>query len=184
MPPRFIARQLSYPTGVAGRVIGHLMNRHNARMNAFAVHQLGLKPTDRVLEIGFSGGVTLPALLDGAAFVGGVDRSRDVVAWARARFMVAVAAGRADFREATVEAMPFDAESFDKVCTVNTAYFWRSLEAGFAEIARVLVPGGRVAIGFLPKVHMDRMGMPPEIFTTRTPDEVSAALEFQGFLCA
>ena len=30
MPPRFIARQLSHPTGFVGRIVGRLMNRHNA----------------------------------------------------------------------------------------------------------------------------------------------------------
>jgi hypothetical protein len=53
MPPRFIARQLSCPTGFFGGVMGLLMNRHNAKMNRFAVRKLELMPTDRVLEIGF-----------------------------------------------------------------------------------------------------------------------------------
>ena len=179
--PRFIARQLSHPTGLIGRVIGRLMNRHNAKMNAFAVEQLALRPTDRVLEIGFGGGVTLPPLIGGAAFVGGVDRSRDAVQWANARYSAAVKSGRASFREGSVEAIPFEAASFDKVCTVNTVYFWPSLPAGFKEIHRVLLPGGRVVVGFLPKEWMDRMGYPTDIFTTRTPDQVVAALTSSGF---
>src|SRR5215831_11766213 len=76
MAPRFIAKQLSRPSGFMGAVIRLMMNRHNARMNAFAVRQLELEPADRVLEIGFGGGVTLPALLNSAAFVaGGVSSS-------------------------------------------------------------------------------------------------------------
>ena len=47
------------------------MNRHNAKLNAFAVHQLNLTSSDRVLEIGFGGGVTLPLLIKQARFVGG-----------------------------------------------------------------------------------------------------------------
>jgi arsenite methyltransferase len=152
------------------------MNRHNATMNAFAVRQLGLKPSDRVLEIGFGGGVNLPALIAGAAFVGGADRSRDVVAWAAARFSAAVQSGRAEFREGSVEAIPFAAAAFDKVCTVNTVYFWQSLDAGLAEIHRVLRPGGSVVIGFLPKEWMDRLGHPTDIFSSRRPDDVIAAL--------
>src|ERR1700730_9605129 len=95
MPPRFIARQLSCPTGVFGRIMGRLMNRYNASMNDFAVRQLELTPSDRVLEIGFGGGITLPSLIAGAAFVGGVDRSRDMVRRAKARFPEAAAAARA-----------------------------------------------------------------------------------------
>jgi arsenite methyltransferase len=181
MAPRFIARQLSHPTGFGGRIIRFLMNRRNAGMNAYAVQQLELTPSDRVLEIGFGGGVALPSLIERAAFVAGVDRSHDVVEQAKAQFSKAVTTGRASFREGTIEALPFEAASFDKVCTVNTVYFWRSLDEPCSEIHRVLAPGGRAVVGFLPKERMDRMAMPTDIFTTRAPDDVVAALETAGF---
>ena len=181
MPPRFVARQLARPTGMFGRLMGKLMNRHNARMNAFALQQLELRSPDRVLEIGFGGGVMLPHLVNGAAFVGGLDRSRDAVKWARTRFSAAVTDGSADFREGSVEAIPFEAVSFGKVCTVNTVYFWRSLDAGFAEIHRVLAPGGRVVVGFLPKEWMNPMEYPTDIFTARSPEDVMLALTNTGF---
>ena len=72
------------------------MNRHNARMNAFAVEMLALEPDDRVLEIGFGGGVTLPALMTGAGFVAGVDRSADAVSWASSKYARHIASGRAE----------------------------------------------------------------------------------------
>jgi ubiquinone/menaquinone biosynthesis C-methylase UbiE len=152
------------------------MNRRNARINAFAVEQLELQSSDRVLEIGFGGGINLPSLIERAAFVAGVDLSHDVVRRASARFSEAVASGRATFRVGAADAIPFDAVQFDKVCTVHTVYFWKSLDAALAEIHRVLAPGGRVAIGFLPKQWMDRMRMPPDIFTPRTPEDVIGAL--------
>lgn len=181
MPPRFISRQLSRPTGPLARVMGWLMNRHNAEMNAFAVEQLELGPSDRVLEIGFGGGVALRSLIERAAFVGGVDRSPEMVEWAKAKYSTAVNAGGADFREGTVEAIPFDAASFGKALTVNTVYFWRSLYAGFAEVQRVLTPSGRVVVGFLPKEWMDRLGYPTDVFTPRTNNEINAALLAAGF---
>lgn len=181
MAPRFIARQLAHPSGFMGAVIRFMMNRHNARMNAFALRQLKLEPTDHVLEIGFGGGATLQSLLDATAFVAGLDRSNDVIGWAKQRFSKQIRSGQADFRQGNVESLPFNAATFDKVCTVNTVYFWTSLEAGFAEIYRVLKPRGRIAVGFLPKERMDRMGMPEDIFTTRAPSEVVGALAKAGF---
>ena len=181
MAPRFIARQLSHPSGVMGAVIRFMMNRHNARMNAFALRQLKLEPTDHVLEIGFGGGLTLPSLLDSTAFVAGLDRSNDVVEWAKRRFSKQIESGRADFRQGSVEALPFGASAFDKVCTVNTVYFWTSLKSGFAEIYRVLKPQGRIAVGFLPKERMDRMRMPEDIFTTRAPLDVVGVITKTGF---
>lgn len=181
MPPRFIARQLSQPTGVLGYVMGRLMNRHNARMNAFAVKQLELTPADRVLEVGFGGGVALPSLITTAAYVAGVDRSQAMVHRANATFAEAVEAGRAEFRQGSVEALPFEAATFGKACTVNTVYFWTSLSMGFAELHRVLLPGGRLVVGFLPKEWMDRGGYPSDIFTSRTPEEVIDTLAEAGF---
>ena len=46
------------------------------------------------------------------------------------------------------------------------------------------MPGGRVAIGFLPKEPMTRLNMPPEIFTLRTPEDVIAALTKTEFKTA
>jgi len=181
MPPRIVSQQLSNPSGLLGRVFGHLMNRNNAGMNAFAVQCLETTTRDRVLEIGFGGGVALPPLLRAVRFVAGVDRSPDVVAWARGKYAEAVSAGRAEFSEGRVDALPHADGSFDQVLTVNTVYFWPSLEAGCAEIYRVLAAGGRAAIGFLPKQWMDALGHPPDIFTSRTIEEVAAALRAAGF---
>jgi ubiquinone/menaquinone biosynthesis C-methylase UbiE len=164
-----------------GRIIARLMNVHNAGMNAFAVQQLDLNPSDRVLEIGFGGGVTLPSLVQWASFVGGVDRSEYAVDRASKLFAEAISNNRADFRQGTVESIPFESCFFNKACTVNTVYFWKSLEAGFREIHRVLHPGGRLVVGFLPKEHMDRMNMPSDIFTMRTPQEVVDAMTRAGF---
>jgi len=179
--PYFIARQLAHPRGFPGHIIGRLMNRHNARMNAFAVRMLELQLSDRVLEIGFGGGVSLKPLLDAGAYVAGVDRSRGMVRRARSNFSAAVSEGRADFHQGDVEALPFGAGSFGKACTVNTIYFWKSLEAGFAEIRRVLSPNGRLVVGFLPKDRMERLGVPKDIFALREPAEVVSALMSAGF---
>ncbi len=181
MPPRFVYRQLSRPTGLLGRIIRWLMNRHNATMNEYAVQQLELSSSDRVLEIGFGGGVTLPRLINGAAFVGGIDLLKDVIESAKVRFSSAIAIGHADFREGAVEAIPFGTAEFGKVCTVNTVYFWRSLDKGLEEIRRVLSPGGRVVTGFLPKEWMDRLGYPSDVLRARTCDEVITTLARTGF---
>src|SRR5258706_13990759 len=80
MAPRFIARQLSHPSGFLGAVIMFLMNRGNAGINAFALEKLAPSAHDRILEIGFGGGLLLPKLMARAALVCGVDRLNKTVA--------------------------------------------------------------------------------------------------------
>lgn len=182
MAARFIAQQLSKPDGLGGKVIRLFMNRVNARLNNFAVDQLQVEASDRVLEIGFGGGVTLKPLLSQARFVCGVDPSPDVVAMARRRFATFAETGRAEFREGTVETLPLADKTFDKVLTANTVYFWSSLELGLQEIRRVLAPSGRLVIGFTPKVRMDRMNLPEDIFTSRSAAAIEEALQSAGYL--
>ena len=184
MAPRFLAKQLSWPSGIGGWLIRAGMNRGNARLNHYAFEQLQLIPEDRVLEVGFGGAVTVPRLLKSAAFVCGVDRSQDVVDAAARRFANAVHDEHAEFRVGAIEALPLQDAMFTKALSVHTMYFWQSLDAGAAELARILRPGGRVVLGFLPKAHMDRMNMPPDIFTPREPDDVLAALRDAGFIDA
>lgn len=43
------------PSYMTSSLVQRMMNRGIAKMNAFAVRQLELAPTDRVLEIGFGG---------------------------------------------------------------------------------------------------------------------------------
>jgi len=181
MAPRFIAKQLSWPQGIGGWLIRAGMNRGNARLNQYAFDQLDLDPEDRVIEVGFGGALMMPQLLERASFVCGVDRSQDVVDVATRRFANAVHTKRAEFRVGTVEHLPLPGAAFTKALSVHTMYFWQSLEAGAAEIARVLRPRGKVVLGFLPKANMDRMKMPPDIFTSREPDDVLAALHDAGF---
>jgi ubiquinone/menaquinone biosynthesis C-methylase UbiE len=181
MAPRFVAKQLSHPAGLGGWLIRNLMNRGNARLNAFALEQLALISGDRVLEVGFGGGVALKSLLQNADHVCGIDRSEDAVEAARKRFGREVGEGRAEFRIGAVEALPFAGASLDKALSVNTVYFWTSLDGGLAEIARVLKNDGRIALGFLPKERMERMNFPPDIFTPREPEDLTAAMAGAGF---
>lgn len=158
-----------------------VMNRGNAKLNRFALEVLAVSPGDCVLEIGFGGGLLLPALLSRAERVIGIDRSEAALMAAEARFHRAMGEGRVEFREGSVEALPLAEASVDKAVTVNTIYFWSSLAAGMAEIKRGLKPGGRVVIGFLAKDRMDRMNLPSDIFTSRAPEDVVSALSAAGF---
>lgn len=123
MPPRFIAEQLSHPRGLRGWLVRRGMNRGNARANAFALDQLALMPKDKVLEVGFGGGVNIERLLDQSASVVGVDRSKDAVAAADRRFATARSAGRARFLLGDVEALPLADNSSPRPsrCTRSTS---------------------------------------------------------------
>src|SRR6478752_8389339 len=103
---------------------------------------------DRVLDLGSGGGidVLLSAKRVGAtgrAF--GLDMTDEMLALAR-RNAAEAGAANVEFLKGHIEALPLPAESIDVVisnCVVNLA---ADKHAVFAEIARVLRPGGRIGI--------------------------------------
>ena len=105
-----------------------------------------LHPGERVLDLGSGGGIDV--LLSakrvgptGRAF--GVDMTDEMLALAQANAAQA-GATNVEFLKGHIEALPLPAESIDVVisnCVVNLA---ADKPAVFAEIARVLRPGGRI----------------------------------------
>jgi arsenite methyltransferase len=107
-----------------------------------------LHPGERVLDLGSGGGIDV--LLSakrvgptGRAF--GVDMTDEMLALAQ-RNAAQAGATNVEFLKGHIEALPLPAESIDVVisnCVVNLA---ADKPAVFAEIARVLRPGGRIGI--------------------------------------
>lgn len=99
----------------------------------------------RVLDLGCGGGhVTFNV----ASLV------REVVAYDLSPEMLAVVArtagergfGNVTTRQGAAESLPFGDDSFDVVMSRFSAHHWRDLDAGLREAARVVKPGGTVAI--------------------------------------
>ncbi len=175
-----LSRQLSHPSGRAGKVVAGLMNRGNRELNDRVIAWLDVRQGDRVLDLGFGGGLTFAPLWELGATVVAVDRAEDMVAAARTRFADAVAAGRLEVHAGDVARLPVPDASVDRVLTVNTVYFWADLAAAFREVRRVLVPGGRVVVAIRDMAVMQRLDA--SVFTLREPEELAAALRDAGFV--
>lgn len=101
----------------------------------------------RVLEIGCGDGALAVELARKGATVAGIDASERMIAAARERareagLPVALAVASAD-------GLPFSDATFDLVVAQTILCFVKDAAPVFAEIARVLKPGGRLVIGEL-----------------------------------
>ena len=174
-----MARQLAQPRGLLGRLAGRLMDRFNRVMHASALSALGVQRGDRVLEIGFGGGATLDPLLRAArpGAVVGLELSTTMVGRARRHYRSALEEGRLELRLGSAEYIPFPDESFDRVLTINTLYFWPDAARALGEIYRVLRPGGRFVLALRPKQGLQRGHAEEHGFILREDAEVQALLQ-------
>jgi arsenite methyltransferase len=180
---RFIAVQLGSPKGIFANLAGFIWNRRNAALNDTVFDLLALRPTDRVLDIGFGGGYLLNRMLtvitDG--LIAGVDVSSAMVVYTEKRHPKAIDAGKLEFKCAAVEFLPYPAKYFTKVCSVNSIFYWQNAEQGIHEIKRVLAPGGKLVLCFTSKASIETKAFAKYIQLYKT-DEVEHLLsdfEFQ-----
>jgi len=147
---RILMRMFGRPQGSLGRLGGIIMARANQKMAGWAIDQLGVRPSDRVLEVGFGPGVGIQVLaaLASSGRVVGVDSSKEMVEQATARNAKAIAAGRVELRAGSVEQLPFADMTFDHALAINSMQVWPDALAGLREIKRVMRRGGQIALAF------------------------------------
>ncbi|HEX8225583.1 MAG TPA: class I SAM-dependent methyltransferase [Allosphingosinicella sp.] len=151
-------------------------------MNALALSCLKLEREDWVLEIGFGGGALLRSLLLGTrGEVFAADLSAMLIDRARLRFARDVRRGRLHLYQASVESLPLPPATVTKAVSVNSLYFWPDPAAALAELARVVKPGGRLAVAFEPAAEMRKWPGHRFGFRLFEVDEAKALMEAAGF---
>jgi SAM-dependent methyltransferase len=116
-----------------------------------------LQPGDTVLDLGSGGGidVLLSARRVGPdGFVYGLDATLDMVELARRNAREA-AVSNVEFLHGSIERIPLEDASVDAVISNCVIVLSADKAATFAEIARVLRPGGRVGISDIVRAGVD-----------------------------
>lgn len=139
-------RAFGHPRGVLGRLGGLVMAHGNAATELQVVDVAGLQPAETVLVVGPGPGVGLQAAAERAALAVGVDPSEDMLHASVDRCAELVHNGKVRVRVGTAADTGLDAASVDVVLSVNNVQLWDDRGAGFAELARVLRPGGRLVL--------------------------------------
>ncbi len=184
IPSKILSLQARKPSGWFGRVVmSRIFNKGNANLNNFLKDLLDLQEHDRVLEIGFGPGTLLNqmAQITTKGLVEGIDFSDAMLAQARKTNKQYIFTKRVKIQKGNCNDLPYGHESFDKVCTSNTIYFWENPIGNFKEIFRVLKPGGKLVVGFRDKEQMKKLPLSEDIFNVYILDEVKKILANSGF---
>jgi ubiquinone/menaquinone biosynthesis C-methylase UbiE len=118
-----------------------LAEPQNAGLFADALAVAGVGAGTDLLDVGCGSGLALSMAAALGARCSGIDISPT---------LLAVAAERvpgADLREGGLDELPFADAAFDVVLAINALQFAFEPAAALSEVARVLRPGGRLALG-------------------------------------
>ena len=143
--------QFAKPSGAMGWIAGQLMAMKNGHRSTWVFSLLDLKPTDRVLEIGFGPGTDIAHASRAAAFVAGVDHSDVMVRMATGRNAQAINEKRVELKLGSAAQLPYPENHFDRVYAINAAQFWKDSVKTLTEVGRVLKPGGWVVLAVQPR---------------------------------
>jgi demethylmenaquinone methyltransferase / 2-methoxy-6-polyprenyl-1,4-benzoquinol methylase len=137
------AQELFAPLGPTYDRYARLLSfGQDPRWRSFLVSRLEVGREDTVLDVACgTGAVALEIVRRYGAHVVGVDQSADMLEVARRRV-----GGGIELREARAEALPFDDATFDALTFTYLLRYVDDPEATMQELARVVRPGGRVAM--------------------------------------
>ena len=115
-----------------------------SEVEAAIARALADRPIGRLVDIGTGTGRMLQLFGPGAQRATGIDRSPEMLRLARAK--LAEAGLHAELRQGDMYALPLGAESADTVIIHQVLHYAQNPAAAVAEAARLLGPGGRLAI--------------------------------------
>ncbi len=168
------------PVGIIGRLVGAKMASQHRPETDWTISLLEIQPTDHILEIGFGTGRAIEIMAQQATsgHIAGIDLSHAMLHAASHRNAQAIKAGRVELKYGDVAALPFTDLRFDKLLSIHSLYFWPERADIMAELARVLKPGGMLALTLSP----GKVGEPTNSFyQSMVEEQVIPAMQRLGF---
>jgi SAM-dependent methyltransferase len=182
-----IVAQLRNPSGEEGIKTAIRMSENNAFMIISCVDSLDLKAEEKVLEIGPGGGLHLPYLFqkENSIEYFGIDISETMIELASENNPSLIENGSVKLQLVTnnngFARLPFEGNSFDKIFTVNTIYFWDNAIEQAKELYRVLRREGQIAVSFATADFMEQLPFTKYNFHLYSLDNAIQLFENAGF---
>lgn len=181
---KYIALQFSNPHGVGGYVSTFIMNCNNRKQYNAVQKYISLQPKEKVLDIGFGNGCLIKRLYKKypSSEFHGIDISEDMLHISLKRNASAICKGNMQLSQGDVAALPFEDNSFDKIYTVNTLYFWKDVNKGMQEIKRIMKEHALFVIVGHYRHYLEKLPMTKFHFKNYSVQEIESLLTLHGFI--
>ena len=163
----FFTEQAGHPSGLFGRIVmSKIFDFGNAALNNFLMETLVPEENDHVLEIGFGTGKLISKMSGriNHGLVEGIDLSASMLHIAEKRNRKYINQGRVILRQGDFGEIDYDHNRFDKICSVNTVYFWIEPDKIIQKIHRLLKNGGKLVLAFEDKKQLETRPLDLDIF--------------------
>ena len=179
-----IASQLKHPTGEKGIEMANMMHETNINMTRHSVQNLNIKGGNTILELGHGNAGHVAFIFEQAENLKyyGLEMSELMFQEARQINRNFVSQKQAFFSLYDGNKIPFEDESFDKIVTVNTIYFWQEPEKLLSEIYRVLSQNGVFCITFAEESFMKQLPFTQfefELYSTKKAQQLIKKTSFK-----
>lgn len=164
-------------SGVPGLVAGLTMVLGRREVARLAADLAGLRPGQHVVDVGCGPGAAVRMAATRGATVTGVDPAPVMLGMARR-----LTRGRppVTWVEGTAASLPLGDASADVVWSIATVHHWPDIEAGLAEVRRVLVDGG-VFLAVERRTDPTATGLATHGWTDVQAEAFAAACRAAGF---
>lgn len=178
-----IASQLKHPSGDKGIEMGNMMNETNINMTKHSIQNLNISAVNKILELGHGNAGHVEFLFEQAENLKyyGLEMSELMFQEARQINRNFVSQKQAFFSLYDGNKIPFEDESFDKIFTVNTVYFWQEPEKLLLEIYRVLKPNGNFCLTFAEEDFMKTLPFTQFEFELYSTEKAQKLIEKTAF---
>ena len=141
---RKFVNQTRKPEGALGKMMVNGMNSGHAKMADWGLSHLPVMSPSQIAELGCGGGRNAGELSKRfpKAEVIAVDYSEVSVAKAKEYNKEKIDSGKMIVQQGDVSNLKLPADSFELATAFETVYFWPGLEKCFAQVYRILKPGG------------------------------------------
>jgi len=181
---KYVGNNFGNPNGIGGKLSTKIMNIMNQNQYKFILENINLEPNNTVLDIGFGNGYLIKKLFKKNIQINicGIEISNDMLKYVMKKNRKNIEKGKLKLSLENISKTSFEENTFDKIYTVNTIYFWDELEKIFSEIKRILKPNGIFLNIVYTKEYLNKIIYTKYGYKKYTVEEIKNITEENGMI--